>query len=68
MPTHLRFMLSIAVALVGAIAFYLEYRAGDADMGWVMLGLATLMIGAVWLFPEARREDLMARKDNQGRT
>ena len=68
MPTHLRFMLSIAVALVGAIAFYLEWRGGDAGMGWIMAGLAALMIGAVWLFPEARRKDQLDRKGNQGRT
>jgi len=27
------------------------------NMGWLMAGLAGLMIGAVWLFPEARRSD-----------
>ena len=57
MPTHLRFMLSLVVALVGAVAFYFESRAGDGAMGWLMVGLAALMIGAVWLFPEARRKE-----------
>jgi glucose uptake protein GlcU len=57
MPTHLRFMLSVVVALVGAVAFYFERRGGDETMGWIMLGMAVLMIGAVWLFPEARRKD-----------
>lgn len=57
MPTHLRFILSVAVALVGAIAFYIEWRGGDDQMGWIMAGLAAFMIGAVWLFPEARRKD-----------
>jgi hypothetical protein len=57
MPTHLRFMLSVAVACVGALAFYIEWRGGDDDMGWIMAGLAALMIGAVWLFPEARRKE-----------
>ena len=56
MPNHLRFMLSVAVALVGAVAFYVEWHSGDATMGWIMTGLAVLMIGAVWLFPEARRK------------
>jgi hypothetical protein len=54
-PIHLRFMLSVVVAFVGAVAFYTEWR--DGDMGWIMAGLAALMIGAVWLFPEARRKD-----------
>lgn len=66
MPTHLRFMLSIAVAVVGAIALYVEWRGGDTNMGWTMAGLALLMIGAVWLFPEARREDQLDRKGNKG--
>ena len=57
MPTHLRFMLSVVVALIGAAAFYVESRAGDDTLGWLMAGLAALMIGAVWLFPEARRID-----------
>jgi hypothetical protein len=59
-------MLSIAVAVVGAIAFYVEWRGEDATMAWTMVALAALMIGAVWLFPEARREDLPDRKRNQG--
>ncbi|MCK5363861.1 MAG: hypothetical protein KAR22_12870 [Gammaproteobacteria bacterium] len=57
MPTHLRFMLSVVVAVVGAVAFYVESRAADDTLGWLMVGLAALMIGAVWLFPEARRKD-----------
>lgn len=57
MPPHLRFMLSVVVAVVGAAAFYVESRAADDTLGWLMVGLAALMIGAVWLFPEARRKD-----------
>jgi hypothetical protein len=50
-------MVSVVVALVGGAAFYVESRAGDDTLGWLMAGLAALMIGAVWLFPEARRID-----------
>lgn len=56
MPNHLRFVLSIAVAIVGAVACYFEWRAGDESMGWIMATLSVLMIGAVWLFPEARHK------------
>jgi len=55
MPTHLRFMLSVVVAVIGAVAFYFESGGGNDTMGWLVAGLAALMIGAVWLFPEARR-------------
>jgi hypothetical protein len=50
-------MLSVAVALVGAVAFYFEWRGGDETLGWMTVGLAAFMIAAVWLFPEARRKD-----------
>lgn len=56
MPNHLRFMLSIVVAVVGLIAYYFEARAGAETMKWVMLGLAAFMIFAVWLFPEPKRD------------
>ncbi|MDH3450913.1 MAG: hypothetical protein OEN20_00730 [Gammaproteobacteria bacterium] len=39
MPNHLTFMLSVSVALAGAVAFYAEWRAGDTAMGWIMVGL-----------------------------
>lgn len=57
MPNHLRFILSIVVALVGAVACYAEWRVGNPAMSWIMAGLTLCMVGAVWLFPEARRKE-----------
>ena len=57
MPTNIRRMLSIIVALVTAIAFYFEAQAGNEFLKWFVLGLGALMIAAVWLFPETKRQD-----------
>ena len=59
MPKNIRAMLSVIVALVAAVAFYFEMRAGSGALKLVVLALAAFMIYAVWLFPEARE-----RKDN----
>lgn len=57
MPNNIRAILSVIVALVTVGAFYLEHRAGDAFLQWLVLVLGIAMIGAVWLFPEAKRRD-----------
>ena len=54
MPTNIRAALSVLVALVTALAFYVESRTGSGALRWIVLGLGTVMLGAVWLFPEAR--------------
>jgi uncharacterized protein YqgC (DUF456 family) len=55
MPNHLKFLLSIAVVLVGAAVYHFEGSRGADTVQWVVVGLACLMILAVWLFPETRR-------------
>jgi zinc transporter ZupT len=61
MPKNIRAMLSVIVALVAAVTFYVEMQAGAGALKWVVLALAAFMIYAVWLFPEAKE-----RKDNGG--
>ena len=55
MPTNIRKMLSVIVALVAVAAFYFENQAGQNVLKWLALVLGALMIAAVWLFPEAKR-------------
>lgn len=55
MPTNIRRVLSVVVALVAIGAFYFENQAGDEFLKWFALALGALMVGAVWLFPEAKR-------------
>ncbi len=59
MPKNIRAMLSVLVALVAAVTFYVEMQAGA--LKWVVLALAAFMIYPVWLFPEAKE-----RNDNGG--
>lgn len=61
MPKNIRAMLSVIVALVAAVTFYVEMQAGAGALKWVVLALAAFMIYAVWLFPEAKE-----RKDDGG--
>lgn len=54
MPSHIRAILSVVVALVALAVFYLELQAGNTLLKWFALGLGAFMIWAVWLFPEAK--------------
>ncbi|MDH3240693.1 MAG: hypothetical protein OEO83_08500 [Alphaproteobacteria bacterium] len=56
MPTNIRRMLSLVVALVVVAVLYFEYQAGQGFLKWFALVLGVVMIGAVWLFPEAGRQ------------
>jgi hypothetical protein len=55
MPTNIRMMLSIVVALVAAAVFYFEHQAGQGFLKWFALFLSLALVGAVWLFPEAKK-------------
>lgn len=54
MPTKIRAGLSVIVALVAFVVFYFENEAGSGKLQWIALGLGALMLGAIWLFPEAK--------------
>ena len=51
MPPRIRAILSVIVAVVALILFFVE--PGGA-LKWGALALGAVMIGAVWLFPEGR--------------
>jgi hypothetical protein len=56
MPTPIRVMLSIVVALVAlVVVVVIEGGEADAPMRWFAAALAVAMEGAIWLFPEARK-------------
>jgi hypothetical protein len=50
-------MLTVVVAVVAAVVFYLEWAAGSGALKWVVVGLAALMIYGLWLYPEAKHHD-----------
>lgn len=51
MPPRIRAILSVIVAVVALILFFVE---SDDALKWGALALGAAMIGAVWLFPEGR--------------
>ncbi len=53
MPNHLKAILSIIVAVVAITVHYFQGEAGMATNKWLALALGAVMIGAIWLFPEA---------------
>lgn len=54
MPTNIRAGLSVAVALLTLAVFFVESRAPAGLLPWLALGLGAFMLGAIWLFPEAK--------------
>jgi len=57
MPSNIKAGVSLLVAIVGAVAFWLERGAGRHDLAWTAAALAAFMILAMWIFPEAKRKD-----------
>ena len=54
MPNHIKAIISLLVALAAGGFFWQQQEAGQAVTPWVGIALAAFMIGAVWLFPEAK--------------
>jgi len=57
MPVKIKLGLSLLVALVAAIACYVQHRLGHDRIQYVVAFLGFFMIFAMWLFPEVKRED-----------
>lgn len=57
MPSNIKAGVSLLVAIVGVVAFWLERGAGRHDIAWLAAVLAAFMILAMWIFPEAKRKD-----------
>ena len=53
MPAKFKLLISVLVAAVGAAVHVFERGQGDLFAAWVTVGLALLMVLAIWLFPEA---------------
>jgi len=49
MPNYLKIIICLIVAAVAGLVFHIGINARE-----VVLGIAVLMIVAIWMFPEAR--------------
>mgnify|MGYP000850638095 FL=1 len=56
MPSNIKLILSLVVALVGLAAYLLEWSLGNPTVGLIAGLLAVFMILSMWIFPEARRK------------
>ena len=56
MPPHLKLMLSVVALALCCAVFFLTDLEGAAR--WVALALGPIMVFSIWVFPEARAEDV----------
>ena len=56
MPNHIKVIISILVLIVAMVGFYFDHQAGAGIEKWVLLLLGPLMVGAIWVFPEAKQK------------
>lgn len=56
MPVYLKLIVSVLVAAVALVTSHFQSEAGLEANGWLALALGIAMIGAVWMFPEPRRD------------
>jgi hypothetical protein len=54
MPTNIKIILTLLVALTAVGAHYYQAAIGQPITPWVVLGLGVFMIIALWLFPDAK--------------
>jgi len=57
MPVKIKFVLSLAVILVAAIAVYAQNSLGHGRIQYLVAFLGLFMVFAMWLFPEVKREE-----------
>ena len=57
MPVKIKLVLSFVVALVAAITFYMQHALGHDRIQYLVAFLGFVMVFAMWLFPEVKREE-----------
>lgn len=57
MPVKIKFVLSLAVIFVAAIAVYVQNSLGHGHIQYLVAFLGLFMVFAMWLFPEVKREE-----------
>jgi len=62
MPTHVKILISLIVALVAAAAYVLQDHLGQTGPKYAVVFLGIFMIIAMWLFPEVSRKDVRSSK------
>lgn len=71
MPVKIKLALSLVVVVVAAIAIYMQHTLGHDRIQYLVAFLGALMVFAMWLFPEVKREETaggIRRESTQNRT
>lgn len=56
MPVRIKLAISVIVALIAVAGYFFQDHLGQVGPKYAALFLGALMIGAMWLFPEVKRE------------
>ncbi|MES2599553.1 MAG: hypothetical protein V4602_01960 [Pseudomonadota bacterium] len=57
MPVKIKLVLSFVVVLVAAITVYMQHALGHDRIQYLVAFLGFVMVFAMWLFPEVKREE-----------
>ena len=57
MPVKIKLALSFVVVLVAAITVYMQHALGHDRIQYLVAFLGFVMVFAMWLFPEVKREE-----------
>ena len=57
MPTPIKLALSLIVAIVAAIAYYVQADLGHVGPKYAIALLALFMLVGMWIFPEVKRRE-----------
>ncbi len=61
MPNHIKIIISLIALAMCTLVFWFDHQSGDAAFEtskWVALCLGPLMVGSIWVFPEAKKRDV----------
>lgn len=70
MPVKIKLVLSFVVVLVAAITVYMQHALGHDRIQYLVAFLGFVMVFAMWLFPEVKREETAGgvRREQQPRS
>ncbi len=65
MPVRIKLAISVFVALIAVAGYFFQDHLGQAGPKYAALFLGALMIGAMWLFPEVKREAPASKEEQR---
>lgn len=66
MPNHVKLAISVVVSLAAIAGYVFQDNLGQAGPKYAVLFLGVLMVGALWLFPEVKKDAPAVKQDRPG--